>query len=280
MIKIISLLENVSNFDNLKSEHGLSLYIEKDNLKCLMDTGGSDKFLENAKELGIDLTDLSWVIITHNHIDHIGGLESLLEYNKNVNVIIKNDAKGAFHFKKLFINKYIGIDRNIFEKHKDRILFFTKDCKISDNFYLRSDSIKNPYFVCKDKSLMERKKGKLVPDEFNHELFLTIEDGNRVIIISACSHSGIVNIVNTTQLLYPNKEISHVVGGFHMMGYGIKQLNCDKEYIHEVVEILDKSCTEKILTCHCTGKKAYKIMKEQLGDKISYLSTGESIIIN
>lgn len=107
MIKITSLLENVSNFDNLRSEHGLSLYIEKDNLKCLLDTGGSDKFIENAKELDIDLNNLNWVIISHNHSDHIGGLETLLKHNKNVKVIIKSDAKGAFHYKKLFVSKYI-----------------------------------------------------------------------------------------------------------------------------------------------------------------------------
>nr|WP_312983576.1 MBL fold metallo-hydrolase [Clostridioides sp.] len=280
MIKITSLLENVSNFDNLRSEHGLSLYIEKDNLKCLLDTGGSDKFIENAKELGIDLNNLNWVIISHNHSDHIGGLETLLKYNKNVKVIIKSDAKGAFHYKKLFVSKYIGVDRNIFEIYKDRVIFFTKGCKISDNFYLRSDTVKDPYFICKDKALKEIKKGKLVPDEFNHELFLTIEEGNKVVVVSACSHSGIVNIVNTTKLLYPDKEISHIIGGFHMMGLGIKPLNCNENYINEVADILDKSCTEKILTCHCTGKKAYKIMKNRIGDKISYLSTGESILIN
>lgn len=65
-----------------------------------------------------------------------------------------------------------------------------------------------------------------------------------------------------------------------MMGFGIKSLNCNENYINEVADILDKSCTEEILTCHCTGKKAYEIMKNRIGDKISYLSTGESILIN
>lgn len=280
MLKVVSLVENTCMYDNLKSEHGLSLYIEKDNLKCLLDTGASDKFLKNAKNLNIDLKELDWVIISHCHSDHVGGLRELLEYNKKVKIIIKNTAKSEFYLKKLFINRYIGIDKDIYEKYNDRFVFFDRACKISDSFFLRSDTVKDPYFVCKDNSLMEKKNNVLIPDKFNHELFLTIDEGDKIIIISSCSHSGIVNIVNTTRQLYPSKNISHIIGGFHMMGFGLNPLNCSKEYIHEVSDILDEACSDKILTCHCTGKKAYKIMKDRIGNKIDYFSCGESIEVN
>ena len=86
-MKITTLLDNRTHSEKLKTEHGLSLYIETDdNQKILYDTGQSDLFMDNAAELGVDLTEIDMVIISHGHYDHIGGLTAFLEANKTAKI--------------------------------------------------------------------------------------------------------------------------------------------------------------------------------------------------
>ena len=66
-MKIIILVEDLKAGGRLKNEHGLSLYIEKDDKKYLLDVGKSDVFIKNAKKLGVDISDIDAVFISHNH---------------------------------------------------------------------------------------------------------------------------------------------------------------------------------------------------------------------
>ncbi len=279
MLRVTSLIENQSHSEELYAEHGLSLYIEKDDQHYLVDTGETSRFMANALKMGIDLKKLDGVIITHNHSDHIGGLESLLEYNKDVKVYIKSAARSEFYYKKLFFKKYIGGAKELFSKYADRFIFVDDELRIAQDMILLSNTQMDKEYFCKDASLLEKKQGLLVPDNFQHELFLVIEQEQNVVIISSCSHNGVVNIVNTVKDKYRDKEISHIIGGFHMMGFGIRANNCSDDYIKEVAEILDQSCKGVVHTCHCTGKPAYDIMRKHVGDKISYFDTGSKIVL-
>ena len=76
------LSDNRSSDSRLSTEHGLSILLETERHKILLDTGASDVFIKNAEQLGIDLSDVDYVFISHGHSDHAGGLRYFLEYNR------------------------------------------------------------------------------------------------------------------------------------------------------------------------------------------------------
>ena len=96
-MKIISLVENTSVNEEIKAEHGLSLYIEAKKHKILFDMGQTTLFLENAGKLGIDLSQVDVAILSHGHYDHGGGLEKFLEINKKAYVYVNQYAFDAYY---------------------------------------------------------------------------------------------------------------------------------------------------------------------------------------
>ena len=80
---IKTLCENTSVNEDIKAEHGLSFYLELNNgRKLMIDTGQTDLFYENAEKMGVDVSDVECLVISHGHYDHVGGLNKFLEVNK------------------------------------------------------------------------------------------------------------------------------------------------------------------------------------------------------
>ena len=94
------LSDNRCNDCALFTEHGLSIILQTEKQKLLLDTGASDVFIRNAEQLGIDLSDVDYVFISHGHSDHAGGLRCFLEHNRQAQVIVSPDAMSGKFFSK------------------------------------------------------------------------------------------------------------------------------------------------------------------------------------
>ena len=95
------LSDNRSCNAQLETEHGLSILLETDRHRILLDTGASDVFIRNAERLNIDLTTVDYVFISHGHSDHAGGLRYLMEINQQAKIIVSPDAlSGKFYSKR------------------------------------------------------------------------------------------------------------------------------------------------------------------------------------
>ena len=104
----------------------------------------------------------------------------------------------------------------------------------------------------------------MIPEDFRHEHYLLIEENGKRVLISGCSHKGILNIAEWFRPDY-------LVGGFHMM-----KLECGKQ-LREYAEQLNRFDTE-YYTCHCTGEAQYVFMRGVI-PRLHYLSAGQAIEI-
>ena len=258
-MKIISLTENTTKRDNIIAEHGLSLYIEANGQKILFDMGQTDSFYKNALTLGIDLSKIDIAILSHGHYDHGGGLKLFLEMNKKAPVYINAKAFEP-HFNGA--EKYIGLDISL--KDSSRLIFVENE-KIIDTYM--------GIFSCNDKErphflgsfgLTKRVEDEYIPDDFTHEQYLLIEENDKRILISGCSHKGILDIVNWFKPDY-------LIGGFHISKIA------DEEKLDKIACALSSHNT-KYYTCHCTGEAQYEYLKTKM-NRLEYLSCGEEIII-
>ena len=269
MIKIITLLENTSFDKSLNCKHGLSFYIETNNHKILFDVGPNGLYYRNAIKLGVKIEDVDTLVLSHGHYDHGGGLSHFLSANKKAKIYVK---EGAFdeHFTKnicFYIN--IGIKNQIDE---NRLILTKNNYKIDEEIELFSGVESRKMFSSMNNTLYTKKDGKYLNDNFEHEQYLVISNNDSKVLLTGCSHNGIVNIVEKFDELYPNTNLKAVIGGFHLFDPVRKKYE-NKERILELANWLNNR-KENYYTCHCTGKKSFEIMKNTMKAKLSYACTG------
>ena len=271
-MNIKMLMENTSVSDKFCSEHGLSIYIETNDIKIIFDVGASDLFLKNAKNMNVDISDIDYAVISHGHYDHGGGLNYFLNENKKAKIFIKENAFEK-HYALRSGNRveFIGIEEEL--KNNRQIVLVKDSFKINENIELFSNVIQKELVPSSNSNLLMEEKGEMVQDTFTHEQNLIIKEDDKTLLITGCAHNGIVNIVKHFYKLKGYMP-DYVIGGFHLSSRsnGIE----DKKIVENIAKELI-STKAKYYTCHCTGIKAYNELKDIMGEKIEYLSAGSEI---
>ena len=257
-MKIVTLLENSACCTDVVPQHGLSLYIETGERKILFDMGQDDTFARNAQTLGVDLSQVDLAVLSHGHYDHGGGLAEFLRINQKAPVYIHGTAFGRYYNG---TEKYIGLDTSL--RENPRLIFTKGDIRLSPKLRL-SDCNELGWQSCSF-GLNRKEADSLKPDDFLHEQYLHITEGERQVLISGCSHKGILNIAR-------HFRPDVLIGGFHLNKVeDISVLQCISR------ELLALGTT--YYTGHCTGSRQFDRMKETMGDHLRSISTGAVITI-
>lgn len=271
-MKIINLMEDTDGKNGCLYEHGLSFYIETNHHKLLLDTGASKATLENAKKLGIDLTQVDTVILSHGHYDHSGGIMAFAKLNPNAKIYLQRSAGFDYYNLKDNKEKYIGIDKTILELPQVRLL--DGNYRLDEELFLFTNVTGRKYWA-KSNLLLKRKiNGEFVQDIFDHEQCLVITDDKQHILLSGCAHNGILNILEAYDTYFKTAP-SMVISGFHL----IKKEPYESEeiqMIQETAKELQKRDTV-FYTGHCTGLEAFDIMKEIMQDQLVFVHSGMKV---
>lgn len=260
--KITTLAENCVYGKGLQGEHGLSLLIETKQHKILFDTGASDLFIRNARLLGLDLREVDYVVLSHGHRDHTGGLAHFLELNTTAKVVCKE----ASFFPKFKNERENGL-RNPGMFDKNRFLFVEKETELVPGVVVfpqikivdKTDTHFEHFFV--------EIEGEMHPDTFEDELALVLKEEKSLSIISACSHRGITNIMRSVQEVFPKLSPKLVLGGFHIH-------NAEDEKFNVISAFLGMNLPKRLGVCHCTGIDKYALFRQQFSDRVFYGHTG------
>lgn len=272
---IKTLVDNVSTSDDLRSEHGLSLYIETKQHKLLFDTGASALFAENARKMQIDLEKIDIVVISHGHYDHGGGLKAFLEINHNAKIYFNKMAFGDYYSNRPDgEKKYIGIDKTLLPN--ERFVYVEGQLVIDEELELFSDINGTRLNPSGNRDLFMKDGESFKEDEFSHEQNLIIRENENVVLVAGCAHHGIINILEHFHK-DKNSQPSHVIGGFHLHSRSADKYE-NPSVVAEIGSYL-LSTGAMYYTCHCTGIKAYEWLKSMMGDHVNYLSTGSQLII-
>lgn len=270
-MKLINLVDNISNNPQLGSEHGLSTYIETNRHHLLFDLGHTDLFARNASALKVDLSSVDTVIISHGHYDHGGGLKTFFTLNQKAKVYIHHEAFTPHYSIKSDHLKDIGIDP-IYQNHPQVVLVKDDPFIIDDTLTLYANIEQTSFVPSGNSVLLEKDQ----PDPFHHEQSLVITENNHCVLMAGCAHNGIVNIVEQIQAQL-KKPITHVFGGFHLYNRTMDTIE-DPVIIQQIAKRLIG--TGAIYhTGHCTGMRPYEIMKKSMRNQVDYFEVGSEISI-
>ncbi len=257
-------------------EPAVSYLITDSDTKILFDVGYSDVFIQNAKRMNESLMDINYVVISHGHNDHTGGLVPLVKlYSEakaeginclNPTVIAHPDA---FSYKE-YSGDEIGsiLDDKKIGKYFDTSLT-NKPLWITDNLVFlseidRANDFENiePIGQCEQVDLM-------VDDHVKDDSALVYKSSQGLIIITGCSHAGICNIIEYAKKVCDDDRIIDIIGGFHLIEPGKIQSEGTLNYFED-------QNINNIHPCHCTSLK-YKI---KLSKSVNVMDVGVGLTLS
>ena len=285
-MKIQNLIENTEGKTCCTPQHGLSFYIETKTHKLLSDFGPGEDMLLNAEKIGINLKNIDIAVLSHGHYDHSGGLLSFAKINPTAKIYLHALADRPYYS---FDGKekgyrYIGIDPAIMELPQIKLL--EEDCVIDDELSVfthltdcmekQSKAGKIRSIPATNRYLMVKDGDGYVRDHFLHEQCLVIQEDGKHVLISGCAHSGILNILDRYEEIYQSLPDA-VISGFHLM----KKKDYTEEECDEIRAIAREltAYPTKFYTCHCTGLAAYDMLKEIMGEQLSYVHCGDEVSV-
>lgn len=259
-----ALMEDTSLNPAFQAEHGLSLYIEANGHNILFDAGQSPLFAQNAVKLGVDLSKVDFAVLSHAHYDHSGGLRTFLSLNPDAPVYVSR-----FAFDECLNNagEPIGLDDTL--QGDPRLVFVKDSLMLAEGFEIFSGKERTLMQPVESFGLKTRRGGTVIPDDFRHEQYLLVTQGNKRVLISGCSHKGIINIAH-----WFRPDV--LIGGFHYVkldpqGDGKAALDAATD------ELL--RCPTVYHTCHCTGVPQYQYLKVRMQARLFYISAGQEITV-
>jgi 7,8-dihydropterin-6-yl-methyl-4-(beta-D-ribofuranosyl)aminobenzene 5'-phosphate synthase len=274
-IRIVTLSENTAGMPGVLAEWGLSILVETKGLNILIDTGASSTVPHNVRPLGIDLSSIQKVVLSHGHFDHTGGLKGvLLQSGRKIEVIAHPDVFGNKHTRIGQTERYIGMpySRKELESAGASFKLSKEPVWITDNIVTTGEiPMVTEYETIEPHFILKTEAGS-APDTFTDDQALIIKTDMGLIVILGCAHRGMINTLRHAQQITGVKEINTVIGGTHL-------LQASEERTLMTIAALQEMGVQRIGVSHCTGMKASVLLSQQLGDAFFSNNTGSMITI-
>lgn len=267
-VQITVLYDAFGKTPGMQKDWGYSALIEYAGKRILFDTGNNPQILEqNAKAKGADLSKLDFVVMSHRHGDHMGGLSYLLKVNPTVKIFAPKESFGVYgaDLPSSFYRKDPSLppDQRYYNGSPPEVMRFGSAWP-GANFELvdkNTEIARDIHLI----SLVSDKPGTLEL----RELSLAINTPEGMAIVVGCSHPGIDKIVAAAATINPRIHI--IAGGFHLVVTSDADIEKIVTALHDIFKV------EYVAPGHCTGEPAFAALKTAFGDRYLYAGLGTTL---
>ena len=269
--KVTILYDAFGESKQLTRDWGFSALVEHHGKRILFDTGNDAAIFEhNVRALGVDLTKLDFVVISHRHADHTTGLRYVLQVNPGVTVYVPADGGNGFggaDFPKAFLKDDDSLPANMKYFGGTTPEHFAWG-KLYDtgNFVLVSQTMEVSPGISLVRTVSQKKGTLELP-----ELTLAIKRPNGLLLVDGCSHAGLEAILEAASAVDPRTEI--VFGGLHLVTAPVEEIDVLAE------NLKTKWKVRKIAPGHCTGEPAFARLKKAYGENYLYAGLGTTVAL-
>ena len=253
-LRLTVLVDNVSLRRDLRGEHGFSALIETERGRLLFDVGKSSRaVLKNAAALGVELSRVDAVALSHGHYDHTGGLAAVLEEAPGARLYLHphTAARRWGHWRGF--KKSIGMSRKNIAAAEGRSPVLVSEAVALPMGVALSGSVPGPE-APGERNFTVEIAGKRLPDRFVDEMFVLADSASGVVLVTGCCHRGLINTLQHAQEVSGGRPVRTVLGGLHLG-------RLSKVELDAVIAALQSAGTKEVIAGHCTGKRAVDYLK-------------------
>lgn len=272
--------------DTLLAEHGLSLLVKvqhgAEKHTILFDTGyNSMGVLHNMAKLAVDPNEMEAIVLSHGHMDHTGSLHPILQKISNpIPLVVHPDA---FLYPR-FVEEKDGSRRRFprtlvredLERRNVELLESKTPTPILDETILVTGEVERTTEFEKGmpNALIER-DGNLEPDPIKDDQALVMHLKDKgLVVVSGCSHAGIVNTVRYAKKLTGVAKVHAILGGFHLSGAFFEKI------VDKTIDELKALSPVVVVPMHCTGRKAMEQFSREFPSSFVLNSVGSKITLS
>lgn len=274
-IRITTLAENTASM-RCVGEWGLSVLVEVNGLHILVDTGPGFSLVYNAGLLGVDLSAVDGVILSHGHYDHTGGLRDLLRRRQAELEIVAHPDIWAPKYaqRKRERLRYVGIPfcRAELEGLGARFVFSREPVYLAEEILTTGEIPMVTSYESIDSGLLAETDQGLVDDPLADDAALVIKSKEGLVVILGCAHRGLINTLYHAREITGEERVYCVLGGTHLFGAPF-------ERVHQTIADLKKLQVQKIGVSHCTGFVASAALARELGDAFFLNNAGTRLTL-
>lgn len=269
-LRITTLAENTAAKLGVLAEHGLSMLVEVDDLCLLLDTGQTDTVVHNARVLGVDLSRVQHIVLSHGHLDHTGGLMKVLAETGEVTVHAHAEVwRPRYGVRGVAKPRYAGLPHLREQLESMGATFRLSDGpdRITDRVMTTGAVPRTTSFEHVDADLKVKTPRGLEQDEVPDDQSLLVKTPKGLVVLSGCAHSGIVNTLTCARQVGGESRVFAVLGGTHL-GFA------SAEQLEKTVVALRDFQIEKIGVSHCTGMVGAVALARAYGDRFFFNNVG------
>jgi len=274
MTTITVLVDNQVHHPDLQPQHGYSLWIETEGGNILLDTGQGDQVVQHADILGVPLPSAAWLVLTHGHYDHTGGVPAVLAAGARPQVAVQGriwEPRRAVSDDGT--SRPIGIpwSPQLLTDAGLAVTTLTMATALLPGVW-STGSIPNLMRHRPLARLQRQVAGDWVTDLFPDEQALVLTTDLGLVICTGCCHAGLVNTLLAAQYVTDVPQIYAVIGGLHLR-------ESSPDDITAVAEALRPFRISHLWVSHCTGTHAYQLLRERLGPCIEWAGAGDRLTL-